>query len=293
MGGSGTPRRPQTTRADRAVHRRLLEGMGFELIPLKNIANQAARLPTGATVSVTCSPAGTIDDTLDLCATFTAAGHTTVPHVAARMVDGEDHVDRIVARLTAQGIRRVFVIGGDAEQRGPFADAAGFLRSFLDRRPPVDAVGIGAYPDGHPSIPDGVLVEALAEKQAMITGAGLEGYLATQMCFDPGTIADWLAARRAAGITLPCHLGVPGAVDPARLLSISLRLGVGASARYLKKNRLSVLRLLSPRRYDPNKVVAPLSVVADQLGVVGIHCFTFNSVEATEAWRQKSLARLA
>ena len=61
----------------------------------------------------------------------------------------------------------------------------------------------------------------------MITGAGLEGYLATQMCFDPGTIADWLAARRAAGITLPCHLGVPGAVDPARLLSISLRLGVG------------------------------------------------------------------
>ena len=86
---------------------------------------------------------------------------------------------------------------------------------------------------------------------------------------------------------------MPGAVDPARLLSISLRLGVGASARYLKKNRLSVLRLLSPRRYDPNKVVAPLSVVADQLGVVGIHCFTFNSVEATEAWRQKSLARLA
>ena len=127
----------------------------------------------------------------------------------------------------------------------------------------------------------------------MITGAGLEGYLATQMCFDPGTIADWLAARRAAGITLPCHLGVPGAVDPARLLSISLRLGVGVSARYLKKNRLSVLRLLSPRRYDPNKLVAPLSAVADQLGIVGIHCFTFNSVEATETWRQKSLARLA
>ena len=37
----------------------------------------------------------------------------------------------------------------------------------------------------------------------------------------------------------------------------------------------------------------PLSAVAAQLNIAGIHCFTFNSVEATEAWRQKSLARLA
>ena len=42
MGGSGTPRRPQTTRADRVVHRRLRDGMDFELIPFKNIADQAA-----------------------------------------------------------------------------------------------------------------------------------------------------------------------------------------------------------------------------------------------------------
>ena len=266
MGESDAPRRSQGARANQVVHRRLLDGMGFEVIPLKNVHAQAAHLPPGSTVSVTCSPTKTINETLELCATFAEDGHTTIPHLAARMVESEDHVGEIVTRLRDQGIRTVFVVGGDADQRGPFSDAAGFLRSFLERRPEVKTVGIGAYPDGHPTIPAGPLASALAEKQSMIRDAGLDGYF---------------------------HLGVPGAVDPARLLSISLRLGVGVSARYLKKNRGSVLRLLSPRRYDPNRLVAPLTAAADELGITGLHCFTFNAVEATEAWRRKSLTRLA
>jgi len=126
----------------------------------------------------------------------------------------------------------------------------------------------------------------------MIVEAGLEGYMATQMCFDAETIRDWLRQRRSAGLTLPCHLGVPGAVDRTKLLTISLRLGIGHSARYLKKNRASVIRLLSPGGYNPNKLVAPLSAVADELDIVGIHCFTFNAVDTTEDWRQKSLRKL-
>jgi methylenetetrahydrofolate reductase (NADPH) len=116
--------------------------------------------------------------------------------------------------------------------------------------------------------------------------------MATQMCFDADTIGDWLEGRRAAGVDLPCHLGVPGAVDRARLLAISIRLGIGHSARYLKKNRASVIRLLSPGGYDPNKLIAPLSCRADELGISGIHCFTFNAVDTTESWRQKSLRKL-
>ena len=45
--------------ANRAVQKRLLEGMTYELIPLKNLADQSQHLPAGATVSVTCSPAKT------------------------------------------------------------------------------------------------------------------------------------------------------------------------------------------------------------------------------------------
>ena len=278
--------------ADKAVQKRLLEGMTYELIPLKNLTDQSQHLPAGATVSVTCSPAKTVDDTLDLCAGYAEKGFPVIPHVAARMVEDEGHVDRIVQRVNVLGIRTVFCIGGDADPRGPFTDAAGFLRSFLDRRPNVDAVGIGSYPDGHATIPDRALADTLVEKQELIREAGLEGYMATQMCFNADTIADWLEGRRATGVDLPCHLGVPGAVDRARLLAISIRLGIGHSARYLKKNKASVIRLLSPGGYDPNKLIAPLSRRADELGISGIHCFTFNAVDTTESWRQKSLRKL-
>jgi methylenetetrahydrofolate reductase (NADPH) len=280
-------------KADRAMQKRLLERITYELIPLKNLADQSMFLPAGSTVSVTCSPAKTIEDTLDLSAHYGAQGFTVIPHLAARMVEGEDHVERIVQRINSLGIRTVFCIGGDADPRGPFTDTAGFLRSFLDRGPEIDAVGVGSYPDGHATIPDQALVDGLVEKQEMIREAGLNGYMATQMCFDATTIADWLRDRRDAGVDLPCQLGVPGAIDRTRLLTISVRLGIGHSARYLKKNSASVIRLLSPGGYNPSKLIGPLSGVAVELDIVGIHCFTFNAVDTTEDWRQKALQKLA
>jgi methylenetetrahydrofolate reductase (NADPH) len=280
-------------KADSAVQKRLLESITYELIPLNNLADQSMFLPAGSTVSVTCSPAKTVDDTLDLCDHYVSQGFTVIPHLAARMVEDEDHVERIVQRIDHLGIRTVFCIGGDADPRGPFTDTAGFLRSFLDRGPEIDAVGVGSYPDGHATIPDQALIDGLVEKQEMIRESGLEGYMATQMCFDATTIADWLKDRRDAGVDLPCQLGVPGAIDRARLLAISVRLGIGHSARYLKKNSASVMRLLSPGGYNPSKLIGPLSGVAIELDIVGIHCFTFNAVDTTEDWRQKALQKLA
>ena len=278
--------------ADRAVQQRLLEGMTYELIPLKNLADQSMFLPAGSTVSVTCSPAKTVDDTLDLCAHYGGQGFTVIPHLTARMVEDEEHVARLARRNTELGIRTVFCIGGDAEPRGPFTDTAGFLRSFLDRRPEIDTVGVGTYPDRHATIPDQALVDGHVEKQEMIREAGLGGYMATQMCFDATTIADWLKGRRDAGVDLPCHLGVPGAIDRTRLLTISIRLGIGHSARYLKKNSASVIRLLSPGGYNPSKLVEPLSGVAAELDIVGVRGITFDAVGTAEGWRQKALQKL-
>ena len=42
---------------------------------------------------------------------------------------------------------------------------------------------------------------------------------------------------RASGVTLPVHIGLPGVADLTKLLTISGRIGVADSARYLKKNR--------------------------------------------------------
>ena len=69
---------------------------------------------------------------------------------------------------------------------------------------PLAEIGIPAYPQGHAFIADAPLLEALRAKAAFAS------YMTTQLCFDPNAIASWLAARRAEGITLPVHLGLPG-----------------------------------------------------------------------------------
>tara|TARA_A100001037_G_scaffold72385_1_gene64736 strand:- start:2626 stop:3498 length:873 start_codon:yes stop_codon:yes gene_type:complete len=276
----------------KSIQLRLIDEMTYELIPLKNVHEQAEFLPQASTISITCSPAKDIEATLELCEKFLSKGHNTIPHFAARMVESEEHVTRIVKRIETLGIETVFIIGGDADQRGPFNDAPGLLNSFLDKNPTIKTIGIGSYPDGHPSIPPEALSEALIKKQEMIYESNLNGYMATQMCFETETISDWLENCRKSGVTLPCHLGVPGVVDMKKLINISLRLGVGISTRYLKKNRKSVFKLLSPRGYNPNKLIAPISSRADELNISGVHCFTFNAVDSTVDWRTKTISRL-
>ncbi len=96
-------------------------------------------------------------------------------------------------------------------------------------------------------------------KQALIADLGLQGFASTQMCFNAKAIEQWLTQQRARGMTLPIHLGVPGAVERARLLSLGTRLGIGSSLRYLRKNSGAILRMFSPGSYDPNKLIAPIS----------------------------------
>ena len=275
------------TPADRAGLAPLVAGMTYEIVPLRSAADAIAALPAGATVSVTCSPVKGIDATLELSAQVLAASHAPVPHLAARMVEGPAQVARIAAWLRAEGVQRIFLVGGDAEHpAGPYPDGLSLLRALLDAEPGLAEVGVPGYPDGHPLIPAGALAEALAAKQAVLAEAGLRGHVSTQMCFDPSRITGWLAESRAAGLTLPVHVGVPGVIDRAKLMTMGVRLGVGASLRYLRKNRKALGSLLSASHYDPGALLEPLAPALGPLGIEGIHCFTFNQVAATAAWQR-------
>ena len=85
---------------------------------------------------------------------------------------------------------------------------------------------------------------------------------------------------------MPIHLGVPGVVDRAKLMTMGVRLGVGASLRFLKKNRSAVTKLLAPGAYNPDDILLPMANELEELGIEGLHVFTFNQVQSTEAWRQ-------
>jgi methylenetetrahydrofolate reductase (NADPH) len=268
---------------------RLLERPTFELVPLRNAMDQAGWLPAGSTVSVTASPAKGMEPTIALAEALQVAGFQAVPHVAARMVRDGGHLAALLARLDAAGIRRAFVVGGDAKEAGAFPDGLSLLRAIGDLPHALDDIGVPAYPQGHAFIPDGPLLDALRAKIRFAT------YMTTQLCFDPESIAVWLAERRSEGIALPVHIGLPGIAEPQRLLAVASRIGVVDTHRFLVKNTRFIARLIrSGGFYRPDGLlegVAPHLADASA-GVSGVHIYTFNQVDATERWRLAFLERL-
>jgi methylenetetrahydrofolate reductase (NADPH) len=157
-----------------------------------------------------------------------------------------------------------------------------------DHGHPFERIGVAAYPEGHPDIPAERLLDALRSKQAVAS------YMTTQMTFDADAIATWVPQVRAAGIRLPIHLGLPGPVELRRLLRIAARIGVGGSARYLRKNR-QLLGLVFRRSYTPDRLLRSLAptIAETEADVRALHLFTFNQVEAAAEWRRRTLDELA
>ncbi len=264
--------------------------MHYEVVPMKSIDQAMADLPQGAEVSITCSPAKGISVTQEYTEKLRANGFHAIPHIAARIVESEEHMRQIAIWLRDQEVREIFVIAGDApEPLGPYEGVAAFLADLLNQDTGLTKVGFAAYPDGHALISDGVLADALHRKQAMLAEAGIEGVVSTQMCFDAAQIRDWLTAERANGFTLPVLLGIPGVVDRVRLMRMASRLGIGTSLRFLSKNKSTVMRLMAPGGYDPTDMVGELAGDAEQLGIVGLHSFTFNAVAETVQWQRAIL----
>jgi methylenetetrahydrofolate reductase (NADPH) len=240
---------------------------------------------------VTCSPAKGIGATQEYTERLLALGHRPTPHLAARLVEGPDHAKQLAAWAREHELAEMFVIAGDAtEPAGPYEGALAFIRDLLEADPGVERLGYSGYPDGHAFIADDVLTEQIHAKQSVLADAGVDGWISTQMCFDDDKIREWLKAQRAAGITLPIRLGIPGVVDRTRLMTMGARLGVGTSMRYLSKNRSTVMKLMAPGGYDPTDLVVAFADRAPELGIAALHSFTFNAVADTRKWQEAIIA---
>lgn len=268
----------------------LTDKLTFEVVPLKSLAGAIEALPAGAEVSVTCSPSKGIEETQRLTAELQEQGFAAIPHFSARMVRDSAHTAELAGWCRELGLNKVFIVGGDAEEPGDYAGAVEFLRDFLAADHGLTTIGVTAYPDGHAFLNDEKLRWALHEKQRLLAEAGVDGYCSTQMCFDPDTIAKWLRTEREHGLTLPVHLGISGVVDKSKLLTMGARLGIGDSLAYLRKNVGAIVKMMTTVNYDPNDLLLPLSADMVDLGVEGMHVFTFNQVAATNEWREKTIA---
>jgi methylenetetrahydrofolate reductase (NADPH) len=254
----------------------------FEIMPFPKGEAQAAQLPEPVHLTVTSSPKHGVDHTLDVAERLRALGHGVTPHIAARMLRDRAHLESVLERASAAGIDDLFVIGGDErEPHGPYLQAGDVLEILAEHPLRPARVGVGAYPEGHPLIDERVLAEALRRKN------DLADYMATQLCFDPEVLLGWLRGIREQGVTLPLYAGVPGPIERRKLLDVSMKVGVGASLRFLRKQNgiLSLFKRPGHEADTLRDVLMPLVGDPDR-GLAGLHLFTFNELVATWEWAQ-------
>lgn len=287
-------RRPRLARAlTQATARQALVAavrrLRYEVIPTVRAEEEVlAHVPRAIKVTVTASPVKGLDPTLNLTERLVRHGFEVVPHLSARMVVDEAHLRQILHRIAATGLREVFVIAGDrAQPLGKFAGAMDLLTAMAAIGHELPEVGVSGYPERHPFIHDDVTIQAMRDKRRIAT------YIVSNLCFDPKVITAWVRRVRQRGVELPIYIGLPGITDPARLLRISRKIGVGESARFLRGHRGWLRRMIEPGGFSPDRLmlgVAPALAKPD-LKVAGFHIFTFNELEATEQWRRETLKR--
>ena len=269
--------------------RSCLERLYLEVFPVDGIEKQLLSLPDGTHLGVTCSPKQGLDATLDLVERLQGHDFHVVPHIAARQVRDSHHLRDIVGCLEAQGVTSIFVPGGDIkEPMGDYDSSLSLLRQMAEVGHNFRHIGVAAYPEGHPAIDGQTLFEALHAKQAFAN------YLVTQMCFDAGKVITWLRQMREQGIDMPAWIGLPGVMDRMKLFKTSLRIGVGESARFARRQTSLAGKLLRSSHFQPDELVHNLApgIEDSTLGIDGFYLFSFNQVRSTVDWREAMLRQM-
>lgn len=277
-----------TTDEQRKVLADLLDNIGYEIMPFKNIVDKViADVPTEIPLTVTATQARGLKTTLDTAITLREKGYTVAPHVPARLVSGPEELDAIVSRLEDAGINRIFIVAGDAvKPEGEFHEALDLLKALKNRGHHFENIGIGGYPEGHALFPTKDIDQALIDKSPHADR------ILTQICFSSDTFIEWGTRIKSEGVNLPIHVGMPGPISRQKLMRISASIGLGQSANFLKKQKNMFWRFFSPSGYDPTKLLRGLvqhQSIANTT-ISGLHMFTFNDLVNTEKWRRELLA---
>jgi methylenetetrahydrofolate reductase (NADPH) len=200
------------------------------------------------------------------------------------MIEDEQALRRFVSRVVDLGVDDLYVIGGDADEPlGRFGAAEQVLHALQDFDHGLRRIGVGCYPEGHPKIDDATLMDALLTKQVHAD------YMVSQLCFDSAALVRWLDEVRGRGVRLPLRIGLAAPIKTAKLVELSVKIGVGQSLRYLTKQHGMVGGLLLGRSYAPEKLLLDMGerLGSPDLGLEGLHIFTFNQVDVTVAWQRR------
>jgi methylenetetrahydrofolate reductase (NADPH) len=243
-------------------------------------------IPQGTSVNITFLAGETAPARVAAAKQVRSYGFHPRPHISARRIASEHELEAFLADLAREAqIDRVFVVAGDlGTPAGPYFDALAVIKSGLLGKHGVRHVGISGYPEGHPDFSEEKLWQAMRDKHRALTDLGHSYDIITQFGFDAKPVLEWLEKLRAAGITAPVRVGVPGPATVKTLLRFAARCGVGASASVMAKYGVSITQLVTTA--GPDALVTELAGSIDPAkhGEVFLHFYPFGGLARTAQW---------
>ena len=287
-------RQPAAPHADLSE---MLQGASFEVMPrtLSKLDSIPGTWAPGTLVYVAHIDGTPFEDMLATARRLHEAGHDVMPHIPARSVPNLPTLEDWVRRYREEaGVESALLLaGGRPEPAGDFHSSMQLAETGLFdgfRR-----VHFAGHPEGNRDIDtDGtnaLVDEAALWKQRWADAHGPDVALVTQFVFEAEPVIRWIERMRAAGVTLPVHVGVAGPTKLQTLIKYAMACGVGPSLKVLQKRAADLTKLVVPHR--PDDVLVALrdwQAAHPGMGLERVHVFPLGGIAASAEWLREEQA---
>ncbi|MEM1373091.1 MAG: methylenetetrahydrofolate reductase [Pseudomonadota bacterium] len=272
-----------------------LKGFSIEVMPrtAEKVDSFREILPEGTRVYIAHIEGTPIEDMVATARRLSDEGFPVMPHFPARIIKDQATLTDWIARYQGEaGVDQALLLaGGVTAPHGDFDSSMQLLESgaFADFK----RLHVAGHPEGNKDIdPTGGTANvdaALRWKQAFSETTDAQMALATQFCFEAAPVIAWADSLRAAGITIPIHIGVAGPAKLQTLIKFSIACGVGASLRVLQRRAKDVTKLLLP--FEPTEFLADLAAhksAHPDFNIERVHFFPLGGIKTNATWTKEN-----
>ncbi|CAN5724879.1 methylenetetrahydrofolate reductase [soil metagenome] len=282
-------RRPALPAAGEGALPGFLDGFSLEVMPrtAAKIEDFRAIAPAGSRIYIAHIDGTPFQEMLATARRLAAEGMAPMPHFPARAISGRAELEAMIEAYAEAGVREALVLAGGIDRpRGDFHSSMQLLQTHLFDRAGFTRLHVAGHPEGNRDIdPDGSGTEIAASlrwKNDFQSRTDAAMALVTQFAFEAAPITAWADGLRAAGVTLPVHVGVAGPARLQTLIRFAMTCGVGASVRVLQRRAADLTRLVAP--FEPDELLADLArhkAAHPECPIEGVHFFPLGGITAT------------
>lgn len=270
-----------------------LEGYSIEVMPrtAEKVEDFRDLLPQDTRVYIAHIEGTPIDEMVATAKRLNAEGYAVMPHFPARIIKDEATLADWIARYQGEAnVKQALVLAGGVDKpHGDYHSSMQLLETGLFDKARFTNLHVAGHPEGNRDIdPKGGTTnvsDALSWKQVFSKRTDAKMALATQFCFESGSVIEWANSLVEQGIDIPVHIGIAGPAKLQTMIKFAIACGVGPSLKVLQKRAKDVTKLLLP--FEPNSIVSELAdhkAAHPDFNIEKVHFFPLGGIKTNATW---------